>query len=338
MRICLLVVVLTIGGLPCKGQVEFVQKSDRVVIRIDGADFTELRFGKTEHKPYLYPLRTASGKVVTRGFPENPQPGEDDDRPHQRGVWIGHEGVSGVDYFEVDPQGYKGRPTGSLIFKDVTAAIGGSRAGVLAFVNDWVHPNGTVIITERRAFRFYAGTKDSRMFDIEFRLRARQAVDMTDHRDSVLGLKLGKSFEPRYGGVVKNFMGMEGDTLVNGRRSPWVTLEGEAGDGRAAVTVMDHPDNFGFPARWRATARGSVFVSNFGNRAFQPKYKPVPSTVKDMGVKLQPGDELVFRYRVVIHATTVDAHALWLRFATAPPSQLTVGSAADLSLSATDAR
>src|SRR2546428_4858337 len=33
-------------------------------------------------KPTLYPLRTASGKLVTRGWPLEPRPGERVDHPH----------------------------------------------------------------------------------------------------------------------------------------------------------------------------------------------------------------------------------------------------------------
>ena len=314
---------LLLGSVTGFAQIQFEQKSDRVIVKINGSEFTQMRFGKDVNKPYLYPLRTASGKIVTRGFPEDPKPGEDTVGYHQRGTWIGHELVSGVDYFEVDPRGYKGRPTGTLIFQDLTAATGGDHEGVVALVDDWVHPNGTVILRERRAYKFYDDPKDSRTVDVEFRLTAKQKIELTDHKDCVLGLRLGMAFEERFKGVVRNFAGVEGAAAVNGRRSPWLTWEGMLDGEAVGITIMDHPDNYGFPTRWRVTPRAVSFASSFGNRAFYPRDKVPPPTVKDTGVTLQPGDEMVFRFRILIHPVTVDHHAVWKQFALAPPTNLT---------------
>ena len=82
-------------SIPLAAQVRFDVKSDRVAIRIGGKPFSVLHFGKEANKPFLHPLLTASGKAVTRGFPVEPLPGDSTDRPHQRGLWIGAEHVSG---------------------------------------------------------------------------------------------------------------------------------------------------------------------------------------------------------------------------------------------------
>lgn len=41
-------------------------------------------------KPVLYPLKTASGKVLTRGFPLDTIPGERVDHPHHVGHWMNY--------------------------------------------------------------------------------------------------------------------------------------------------------------------------------------------------------------------------------------------------------
>ena len=38
-------------------------------MEIDGKPFTDFYIGPETAKPYLHPLRTADGKIVTRGFP-----------------------------------------------------------------------------------------------------------------------------------------------------------------------------------------------------------------------------------------------------------------------------
>ena len=49
----------------------------------------ELRLaGAASSKPILYPIRTARGTIVTRGFPLDPRPGERVDHPHQVGLLV----------------------------------------------------------------------------------------------------------------------------------------------------------------------------------------------------------------------------------------------------------
>src|SRR6266851_1633557 len=57
----------------------------RVDITVDGKPFTSYIYPTTLKKPTLYPVRSASGTVVTRGWPLEPRPGERVDHPHQGG-------------------------------------------------------------------------------------------------------------------------------------------------------------------------------------------------------------------------------------------------------------
>src|SRR5438034_3772736 len=61
-------------------RVEVVAHEDqrRVDVLVDGKPFTAYIYPTTTtlKKPTLYPLRTASGKLVTRGWPLEPRPGD----------------------------------------------------------------------------------------------------------------------------------------------------------------------------------------------------------------------------------------------------------------------
>ena len=57
----------------------------RVDILVGGKPFTSYIWPTTLKKPVLYPLRTAKGTLVTRGFPLDPRPGERVDHPHRPG-------------------------------------------------------------------------------------------------------------------------------------------------------------------------------------------------------------------------------------------------------------
>src|SRR5271163_4165132 len=71
----------------------------RVDIAIDGKPFTAYIWPTTLKKPVLYPLRTANGTIITRGFPLEQRPGERIDHPHHAGLWFNYEDVNGLDFW-----------------------------------------------------------------------------------------------------------------------------------------------------------------------------------------------------------------------------------------------
>src|ERR1035438_1822370 len=79
-------------------QVKVTQDADHVQVEIDGKPFTTFYLHEGEAmKPFLYPLRTADGKIIPRHFPMEKVEGEPVDHPHHRGLWFGHEDVNGSD-------------------------------------------------------------------------------------------------------------------------------------------------------------------------------------------------------------------------------------------------
>src|SRR2546421_567688 len=81
-------------------QIKITPEADRVRVEIDGNPYTDFieRTGEAQ-KPFLWPLSTASGKLITRHFPMEKVEGEPADHPHQRGLWFGHDRVNGVDFW-----------------------------------------------------------------------------------------------------------------------------------------------------------------------------------------------------------------------------------------------
>src|SRR5208283_789607 len=75
------------------------EASNRVDVLVDGQPFTSYIWPGTLKKPVLFPLRTASGTIITRGFPLEPRPGERTDHPHHVGLWLNYENVNGVDFW-----------------------------------------------------------------------------------------------------------------------------------------------------------------------------------------------------------------------------------------------
>jgi len=95
-----LICVLVMSTALASAQVKVVSEADRFRVEIDGKPFTDfvLRGGEAM-KPYLHPLRSATGKIVTRHFPMEIVKGEPTDHPHQRGLWFAHDSVNGFDFW-----------------------------------------------------------------------------------------------------------------------------------------------------------------------------------------------------------------------------------------------
>jgi hypothetical protein len=289
----------------------FLEK-DKIAVDIAGQPFTNLYMGEDARKPYLYPLRTASGKKVTRGYPVEPMPADPTDHPHQKGLWVGAEQMrdeaSGrMDLWENDPS-YDRPNLGRIVFKDVLSRQVTADSGSFSILADWVSLQGESVVTETRKMTFYAAPADCRMFDVDLRLKAKREVTFLDHHDAVIGIRLGPAFDEKNGGRPVNAQGLEGEAQVRGKRSEWVdwqsTLDGE----QIGVTVMDHPSNFSAPTHWHIRSMGLLVASPFAQRDFLPD-------APDGSKTLQPLEELHLRYRVLIHPRNTDVATIYREFA-----------------------
>jgi len=77
---------------PLCGQVKIAPQVDRISVEIDGKPYCDFFLAPGGNKPYLYPLRTASGIVVTRHYPM--EEGETRDHPWHHGMFFEHGAVN----------------------------------------------------------------------------------------------------------------------------------------------------------------------------------------------------------------------------------------------------
>src|SRR5689334_18498979 len=98
-RLTLVALLSLCSALPAWAQVTFKQGPEQIAVDINGAPFTVFYIsGKDLNRPYLHPLRAASGKIVNRSFPAGQLPGESTDHPHHAGLFYGHGDVNGYNY------------------------------------------------------------------------------------------------------------------------------------------------------------------------------------------------------------------------------------------------
>src|ERR1700730_2786777 len=131
----------------------------RVDISIDGTPFLPYTGPATLAKPVLYPLRSATGTVITRGFPLEPRPGERVDHPHHAGLWFNYGNVNSFDFWNnseaIKPE--DAPKMGNITRRAITLAKSGRDQGELEIDADWITGRQQLILKEHTRFVFRGG-------------------------------------------------------------------------------------------------------------------------------------------------------------------------------------
>src|SRR5215471_9851291 len=154
-------------------------------ITIDGKPFTTFHDGTDVGKPYLAPVRSASGKVVTRGFPMEQIEGESRDHLHHTGLWFSYDDVNGTKLWENHPS-YTKPHMGREVVKSTEFS-----GNTLTAVIEW---RGT----------------DDKTRTIDFRITMTAAQDLTfgDTKEGAFAIRLVEPFTEKKGGKMVNADGL----------------------------------------------------------------------------------------------------------------------------------
>src|ERR1035437_10195405 len=89
-------------ALPCAAQVKITPAADKIEIGIGGKPYSTFYMtGADVTKPYLWPVRAASGTYVTRAWPMEiiaEEAKAQKDHPHQRGIWFAHDSLNETNF------------------------------------------------------------------------------------------------------------------------------------------------------------------------------------------------------------------------------------------------
>lgn len=291
------------------------ESNQKVDVYFGDSYFTSFIYPDDMEKQVLYPIVTASGKEITRGYPISPKPFERTDHPHHVGLWLNFGDVNGLDFwnnsFAVRPEN-KHR-YGSIKFKEIVET--NPKTGTLITASDWVDSNGEILMNEKSTYVF-SEKSGVRTIDRATELTALKQVTFTENKEGMLGLRMDRAFEEpadkpgRFldadgnvtevpvlnnegvNGVYRNAEGFtKGD--VWGKRSPWVALRTEKEGEVITVVIFDHAENPNYPAWSHARGYGLFASNNFAGRAVDKNSDPVK-------LDLNPGEKVVFNHKVVI--------------------------------------
>src|SRR5260370_23587009 len=173
------------------------EQARRVDISIDGQPFTSYIWPTTLKKPVLYPLRTAKGTIVTRGFPLEQRPGERADHPHHAGLWFNYENVNGIDFWNnsdaIKPE--DAPKMGAIVHQSIVSAKSGSQQGELDVKSDWLTFDKKVLLKGHTHFVFRGGPGFRRVDRITTLRALDEKVDFKDEKDGLLGLRVVRALE-----------------------------------------------------------------------------------------------------------------------------------------------
>ena len=313
-------------------RIEFVERfpEKRVDVMVDGRLFTAYRWPEQVYKPVLYPLISAGGNTVTRGFPLEPREGERQDHRHQVGNWLNFGNVNGLDFWGNGHSGERSANGGEIRHQRIEQLKAGNGAAGMATWASWVDPDGKELLSEKTRFHFLArdstrivdrittltatGKDSVRFKDTKegmFAIRVSRQLELPSEEDVTLTDAAGNPTTVRKmtnDGVTGNYRSSEGLTGedVWGTRARWMTLYGTMGKEKVALVICDHPDNIGYPTYWHARGYGLFSANPLGVKDFT-------GGKEELNLSVAPGESITFRFRLVVashHLTDAEINGL----------------------------
>lgn len=323
----ILIVTSILGGMmltSCSQEKRFKiienKTEKRVDITIDGKPFTSYIYPESLMKPVLYPIRTAEGTLITRGWPMDPRPGERVDHPHHVGMWFNYGDVNGLDFWNNSTSipAEKKSEYGTIKHAAVNEMITDNNKAELDVSAYWEKPDGTNLLKEDTKYVF-TGSGEKRAIELIVKLTAlKEDVSFTDNKEGLLGIRLARELEhpsdkpekftdangiatdvaemnnEGVTGVYRSSEGKEGDD-VWATRGRWVNLNGKIDNEPVSIVILDNPKNVGYPTYWHARGYGLFAANPLGQKEFSKGEKV-------LDFKLKAGESIVFKYKVLINS------------------------------------
>ena len=255
-------------------------KDDKVQVRWNNMPLTVYRAGASLKYPYFYPLiGPASGMSLTT---ESALP-----YPHHRGLWLGCEPLNGGDYWADN-----GLESGQV--KSELLQIGETTANSAQIINNcrWSRKDAGSPWSDQRKFTISILNDQVWVIDTEIKLTASQDIEIKKAKHSLFAIRAASDISCTYGGMLMNSEGGEYAEGTYGKEAKWCGYFGERAGNNGIVegiAVMTHPDN-----PWRPI----WFTREYGHLS------PSPFNFLEQPWRLQKGQSIYLRYRVVMHSGT----------------------------------
>ena len=241
-------------------------------------------YDRAEPKTYFHPLATVDGTELTAYRPP--------DHVWHRGLWFSWKLINGVNYWEEDRK--TGLSAGLTELLEAHVRTNADHSAVIDLRLSYHPPGQPEVLSESRVLSVSAPDA-----------RGNYTIDWTGaFTAGAAPVKLDRTLPPSaggpawggYGGIsfrlaaatkgwsFLNSAGQGGVAGSHGKSADWVDYQGPA----AGVTIFDHPRNLRRPTPW-------YLNSDMPFLGAAPLFNEA--------LELKPGETLVLRYRILVHAS-----------------------------------
>jgi len=301
------VLAATAAGCAAGPRVEFVQRDKQIDVTIDGNIAASYRYGSELTKPVLWPVKSPSGIVLTRGFPFAKVKGESTDHPHHTGVFFTYDKVNG--------QGFWNNTTSPPQIKHIKIARmqPGDGEGTLSVLLHWVGKDGKALLDEKRDMVFRT-LQDEYTIDFTMKLTAINGkVVFDDTKEGMFAIRVaGWLREDKGSGEYLSSNGDRHEKNIWGKRASWVRLQGQKAGRVIGIAIFNHPDSVNYPTYWHARGYGLFSANPLGQFAFQKGRKV--KNPQPLNFTLDSGKSAVFKFRMSIYEGDKSAEDLQREF------------------------
>lgn len=265
------------------------------IVRTDNKQTILTQNAGANFRPYIHPIAAPDGKgVLTEFSPEH--------HKHQTGLYWGLTSVNGRNYFANPGNGYWKRAAARVIEKQGTTVKWQT-------VYDLLDEKGVAVMTE---VQNWSMTRDQGRFLLTLEWKGEAKTDLTIAKYPYGGLFLRMPWKPGIDGEVIN-AARQRNQKAEGQPSTWVDVGMKVAGrtDRAHIAILDHPDNKGYPQKWRVDEQLGIG----------------PVRVHDADWTMKKGETEIVKHQLVIYTgefNDLQMNNVWAKFAGKDPSWATV--------------
>lgn len=283
-------ILFLVSAFAAGADIKFVQDTNKIDILIGGNLFTTYRYGSELTKPILYPVKSPSGIVLTRGFPFEIIPGESNDHPHHTGIFF--------TYDKVNNDGFWNNAASPPQIKHIKTTK--MENGQLSTISHWVGKSGKTLLEEKRDMVFSA-EPNQYAIDFNITLTAQdEKIVFGDTKEGMFAIRVADWLSEEKGtGKYLDSKGNIGEPNIWGKQADWALLEGNKTGQTIGIAIFYHPASSCYPTYWHTRGYG-LFSANPLGRLDYLKGRNIENP-QPLNFTLQPGQSALFRFRMIIY-------------------------------------
>jgi hypothetical protein len=230
------------------------QAADQVAFLVDGREVLRYHYGRSSPKPFFFPVIGPSGRTITRlTHPHDPV-----GHGHHLSLWIGHQSVDGVSFWE-QPRGH------ARIEHDRILKLEDGDRAALTIRAKWLSDAATVSLLDERTWSLTPLEAGEFLLDLRMTLTPaapRAVLGRTNF--GMIAVRVAKTMGVKDGGgTITNSEGLVNEPqLMPHKRARWCDYSGPVAPGLInGITLIDHPANPGHPAHFHVRDDGWMGAS-----------------------------------------------------------------------------